>query len=321
MGPEHGAQFFERLIVKEDGWLASYFDALMRVRGPVQEYLTDPARMRRYYNAVKGKVTSPGPARPVFRSNTDMMLLTTRLRVSADGKVLIPGNLEIWKNLFVQHPQGKYDGKLTKAASGWKDPDDLIEALFGLSRKAVENEPLKIFMALSDLDRRRATPLKPATVDRLARNYKLFSSQFAIFNEAPTLRDETINQYLDTAQAVLQIRDQGLRADVAGTMQALVGLWQIFCRQESIPKANADATLAGLIAPFGKPQEREGSLRRGLRGDQAVDAGRRGQSWRPTPGCVDRPARWSANAARHGLAHPVGAEHDAYLRSPTPGFR
>ncbi len=252
VSPEHGAQFFERLIVKEDGWLASYFDALTRVRGPVQEYLTDPARMRRYYNAIKGKVTSPGPARPVFRSNTDMMLLTTRLRVGADGKVLIPGNLEIWKSLFVQHPHGKYDGKLTKAATGWKDPDDLIEALFGLSRKAVENEPLKIFMALSDLDRRRATPLKPATVDRLARNYKLFGSQFAILNEAPTLRDETINQYLDTAQAVLQIRDQGLRADVAGTMQALVSLWQIFCRQESIPKADADATLAGLIAPFGK---------------------------------------------------------------------
>ena len=30
-------------------------------------------------------MTSPGPARPVFRANTDMLLLTTRLRVDADG--------------------------------------------------------------------------------------------------------------------------------------------------------------------------------------------------------------------------------------------
>ena len=30
-------------------------------------------------------------------------------------------------------------------AASWKDPDDVLEALFALSRKAVENEPLKIF--------------------------------------------------------------------------------------------------------------------------------------------------------------------------------
>ena len=65
----------------------------------------------------------------------------------------IPGNLDIWKNLFIYHPHGKYDGKLTKAASGWKEPDDLVEALFALCRKAVENEPLKIYMAVTDLNR------------------------------------------------------------------------------------------------------------------------------------------------------------------------
>ena len=35
----------------------------------------------------------------------------------------------------------------------------MLEALFALCRKAVENEPLKIFMAISDLDRNRAKPL------------------------------------------------------------------------------------------------------------------------------------------------------------------
>ena len=159
VSPDKGAAFFERLIARDDGWLASYFDALARIRGPVRDYLTDPARMKRFYTAVRGRVTSPGPARPVFRSNTDMMLLTTRLRLDADGKPHIPGSLEVWKNLFVNHPHGKYDGKLTKAATSWKEPDDVLEALFALCRKAVENEPLKIFMAMSDLDRNRATPL------------------------------------------------------------------------------------------------------------------------------------------------------------------
>ena len=158
VSPDQGAAFFDKLMAKDDGWLASLYDALARIQGPVKDYLTDPARMKRFYTAVRGRITSPGPARPVFRANTDMMLFTTRLRVDANGKPHIPGSLEVWRNLFLNHPQGKYDGKLTKLATTWKEPDDVLEALFALSRKAVENEPLKIFMAISDIDRNRTTP-------------------------------------------------------------------------------------------------------------------------------------------------------------------
>ena len=95
--PDKGAEFFEKLMAKDDGWLASLYDALARIHGPVQDYLTEPARMKRFYAAVRGKVTTPGPARPVFRSNTDMMLLTTRLHIDADGTRAHsrrPGSLE-----------------------------------------------------------------------------------------------------------------------------------------------------------------------------------------------------------------------------------
>lgn len=250
--PEKGAAFFERLIAKDDGWMASYFDALARINGPLQDYLTEPARMKRFYLAIRGRVTSPGPARPVFRSNTDMMLLTTRLRLEPDGRPHIPGSLEVWKNLFIRHPHGKYDGRLTRAATSWKEPDDVIEALFGLCRKAVENEPLKIFMALSDLNRGRTQPLEAATVDRLAREYHLYSAQYPLFAEAPTLRDQTILQFLDTAQTISRIGDLQLRSDTAGAFQALGGLWQIFCRQGSIDTAAADETLAGILSGFAK---------------------------------------------------------------------
>jgi hypothetical protein len=77
--------------------------------------------MKRFYAAIKGRVTSPGPARPVFRSNADMMLLTTRLQLDSNGKPHIPGSIEVWRELFVHHPHGKYDGKLTKLAATWKD--------------------------------------------------------------------------------------------------------------------------------------------------------------------------------------------------------
>jgi len=253
--PDNGGAFFERLIARDDGWMASYFDALARVDGPLQAYLTEPERMKRFYSALRGRVTSPGPARPVFRSNTDLMLLTTRLRVDSQGRAVIPGSIDVWKNLFINHPHGKYDGKLTKLASSWKEPDDVVEALFALCRKAVDNEPLKIFMALSDMDRRRTTPMMPETVDRLAREYRTFGAQYSLLNELPTLSDRTIIAFLDTAKEISQIRNNELRADTAGTMQALAGLWQIFCRQRAIAPEAADEALFELLAPFGRMRE------------------------------------------------------------------
>ena len=258
VNPQNGPQFFEKLLAKDDGWLASQYDALARIHGPVQDYLTDPARMKRFYNAVRGKVTSPGPARPVFRSNADMMLLTTRLRLDANGQPHIPGSLDVWKNLFVNHPKGKYDSKLSKTAQSWKESDDVLEALFGMSRKAVENEPLKIFMALSDLNRGRAEPLKADTVDRLARSYREYGAQYAAFSDSLAVSDRTIMQYLDTAEAIEHTRDTLIRQNSAGMMQALTGLWQILCRQSVIPAAKADAALSGILTPFAEASnERE----------------------------------------------------------------
>ncbi len=252
--PAKGAAFYERLLSHDDGWLASYLDALARMDGPVKDYLTDPDRLKRFYAAIRGRVTSPGPARPVFQSNTDMLLLTTRLRLDPDGKPHLPGGLEVWKNLFANFPRGRFDSRLTRAAPAWKDGDDVLEALFGLSRKLAENEPLKIFMALSDLDRGRAKPLEPATADRLVKEYRDMSAQYSLFAEAPELSDKTILAFMDTAHGIGQIRDVGLRADAAGTFQALAGLWQIFLRQGSLAPAEADQALAALMTPFSKIQ-------------------------------------------------------------------
>ena len=259
VGPDKGAAFFERLIAKDDGWLASFYDALARMNdSPVQRYLTDPERLKRFYAAIRGKVTSPGPARPVFRANTDMLLLTARLRLNADGRPHIPGSLEVWKSLFTDHPQGKYDGRLTKSAANWKEPDDVLEALFGLSRKTVENEPLKIFMALSDVDRRRKVPLAAPTVNRLARAWHAYGSQYPIFAEAPELSDATIMAYLDAAEASMQIHDQALRADAVGSLQALTSLWQIFYRQDALPAAVPIRLWPDIVSRFGKlKSERE----------------------------------------------------------------
>ncbi|HYA18311.1 MAG TPA: hypothetical protein VEF06_12635, partial [Bryobacteraceae bacterium] len=248
--PDKGAEFFERLMAKDDGWLASLYDALARIQGPVRDYLTDPARLRRYYAAIRGRITTPGPARPVFRSNAEMMLLTTRLRIDPDGRVHIPGSIDIWKELFEKNPKGKYDVRLSRAAASWREPDDVVEALFAMCRKPVDNEPLNMFMTLTDIDRNRQQPLAAATVRRLVQGWPVYGAQYAIFNDVPSLTDKTILAWMDLAASLDRIGDSSLRMDGIGMMQGLTGLWQIFSRQGSIPADKADETLAAILAPF-----------------------------------------------------------------------
>jgi hypothetical protein len=248
--PERGAVFFEKLVSKDDGWLASYFDALARASGPVKAYLTDPRRLARFYAAVRGRTTSPGPARPVFRGNPDMLLLTARLRLDPGERPHIPGGLEVWKQAFQSRDFRKADSRLSREALAWKEPDDLLEALFALSRKSTENLPLKAFMRLSDLDGWRLQPLEPEAVARLLADFAGYGSQYILFTESPALRGATMIQFLNAAQAIRDIGDVGLRADAAGVMQALAGLWQILCRQGTIPQSGADAALWRIVTPF-----------------------------------------------------------------------
>ena len=192
------------------------------------------------------------------------MLLTTRLRLDADGRPHIPGSLDVWKNLFVQHPHGKYDQKLTHAASGWKDADDVIEALFALVPQAGGKRAAQDFhgaerhgprprQAARSRHRRpagaRLPRLRRAVLDlqRVARSHR---------------RDRSASTWTLPA-SIGRIGDSQLRADAAGTMQALAGLWQILVRQGSIrPGTGRCHAWPGLIAPFAEARRRARGFRR-----------------------------------------------------------
>ena len=286
--PERGPAFIERLFAKDDGWLASYYDALARINGPVQDYLTEPDHLKRFYTALRGRVTSPGPARPVFRSSTDLVLLTARLRLNADGRPHLPGGLEVWKAMFAGKAMAKNDPRLAKAAPGWKEPEEVVEALFGLAKKIADNEPLKIFMALTDVERNRAKPLESTTVDALVRDYRQFGSQYALFSDVPSVSDATIMAFLEAARANAPMRDFGLRGDAAGTMQALAAFWQIFVRQGSIAPADADVALAAVIRPFAKIQNSREVFDAGQKGVRALlDAAHAPQAGSPQDDMLD----------------------------------
>jgi len=257
--PSNPGQFFEKLISTDDGWAASYFDALSRIDGPTAAYLTQPEHMRRFYDALRGKVTVPGPARPVFRSSTELVLLTNSLRIDSNGQPHVPGDLEVWRTLFVKHPHGKYDGKLTRSAASWRSSDDLLESLFALSRKTVENEPLKMYLALNDIDRNRAKAISARLAARLVSAYRTYGAQYSLLADAPSLSEASINRYLDACADMSSIRDTLLKADTVGSFQALLELWHIAAIRNDLSTPTQDTSFSKLISPFGHMRQ-EGEL-------------------------------------------------------------
>ena len=266
VSPADPAAFFMKLLETDDGWVAAFFDSLWRVDEKALRYFTEPKRMRRFYLAVRGKTTSPGPARPIFRANADLLLLTTRLHFTPDGQAYIPGGLEPWKKVFNWHEHAIWDGKRNRDAAMWSHSDDIVESMYVFCRRAVNNDPLRMFISITNIDRNRKMPLRPATVERLTEDFGDHGQIYPIFAGAPMLSDETIVAYLDLLPRLSKVRRVTRRADAVGIFQALTGLWQILVREGQIPEEKADGVLRSYVDLF-----------QDVRSDMALfDAGRAG---------------------------------------------
>ena len=225
-----------QLMAKDEGWLAAYFDALGRVNQTQQAYFGDPARIERFYRAMRGNETSPGAAFPVFRPDSGLVILMARLPLDANGEPEVPGNLDAWKGIFAFKTDSKLIKQWANRAKNWKQPDQLVEGLLATSRINEDNGPLQIFLSLSEIDRRRSPEqrLNADTVRLMASQFARFQTQYAVFSEFPGLDDTSISRFINTALDIDRITNPTLRADTLGIFEANVGLWQIFARQGQI---------------------------------------------------------------------------------------
>ena len=67
--PDSPGDFVPRLVAKDNGWLAAYFDSLSRVNSAQQAHFVESKVLRRYYEALHGKDSSNDAARGVFRAD------------------------------------------------------------------------------------------------------------------------------------------------------------------------------------------------------------------------------------------------------------
>ena len=255
VSPESPGEFVARLVSKDEGWLAAYFDVLSRVDKPQQAYFTEPHRLESFYQALRGSDLSPGPARPVFRPNPGLLLLVSQLEIKANGQPRIPGNVEAWKAILVAHRKdsSKIVREWAKRSSRWSSPEQVVEAMFGLSRVASPNNPLQIFLALNDIDRNRSPEqrLSEGSVRLLAEKFSKYGDQYPVFSEFAQLNSGSISRFVDAAGGLDHISDHALRANALGIFQANLGLWQILARQGEISGSLNDSWQQ-VIDPFFK---------------------------------------------------------------------
>jgi hypothetical protein len=250
--PDQPGEFIARLIAKDNGWLAAYFDSLSRVNSSQQAHFVEAKVLRRYYEALHGKDTSGDAARGVFRADPRLLLLLTRLQWEPNGDPHVPGNLDTWKRILHQKTDSNVVRYWGRKAKSFDSPHQLLEAMFALSRLQLEAGPLQAYLLTSDLDSKRPPDhrLSPDTVALLASKFSEFSDQYLIFSEFPALDDVSITAFLNVAGSLNGIHNQNLRGNAMGIFQANVGIWQILARQGQIPNAEIKNSWDRVVRPF-----------------------------------------------------------------------
>lgn len=252
--PESPGKFVEKLISKDRGWLATYFDVLSRARPEQQEYFTEPDRLARFYAALLLPGRSDDATRGAFRPAPRLLLLVTRLQRDSSGQPIVPGGIEVWKDVLRQKGESNPLPRRVQRANQLATPEQLVEAMFALTRVRTEAGPLQMYLVLSELDSRRSAGnrLSPETAQLMVQKFELFSSQYRIFSEFPELSNESIALFLNVAQSLDGISARPLRGDALGTFQANVGLWQVLARQHQTPDAELNDSWQGMIRPFSR---------------------------------------------------------------------
>ena len=101
--PRASGEFVQRLLEKDHGWLAAYFDALSRLGSAQQAHVSSDDRVKNVYDAYRtGAHNSLNSAdEGVFPRNAGLLVLLSRLaQWQASGEPLVPGGLPVWKEIL-----------------------------------------------------------------------------------------------------------------------------------------------------------------------------------------------------------------------------
>jgi len=261
--PTAPADFIPRLLSKDRGWIAAYFDVLASVSRGQAVYFTKAHRLERFLSAMQTTTSSPSAASGVFRPAPWLLLLVSQTQWGPRGEPLVSGGIEVWREILSHR---KDASPALRERRPIKNPEDLMEDMFAISRENTDEGPLQAYLALSELDSRRSPGhgLAPETVRLMYLKFSDFSDQYRIFSEFPQLSDASIVLFLDVAERMGKIPSPA-RSDALGIIQANIGIWQVLARQGQIPTLQLDESWQNVVKPFSRVRS----------ASQVYDAGRK----------------------------------------------
>ena len=250
--PANGSEFATKLLTKDKGWLAAFYDCMARVSRDQQQHFADRHRLESSYSAFRGSQSLTDAARPAFRLASGLLLLLNNLQWDAQGNPVIPGDVDLWKSVFTQKHESRLLKEWGKRASKWTKSEEVLDSMFAMSRTDVEYGPLQMFLALSELNASRAPEhaLKTETFKLLVAHYANYSDQYLIFSEFPQLDDAAITTFVHCVETIDKISNHVLRGNAMGMFQAEIGLWQILARQHEIPAEQMNSSFISVAKPF-----------------------------------------------------------------------
>ena len=202
--PRSPADFVSRLLSRDGGWQASYFDTLSRVGPTQQAYFTSSRRLQRFYDALRGRDITPLPTKHSFRPDPLLFLLEARLQVDPGGQAHIPGGIEVWKEVLRRKVDSKLLREWQEKSGGWSNPEQVVEGMVALTRYPMPGGPVYNFLMLTEIDRGRVRgqQLDLPTANLLAEKFPLFGDQYPMFAEFRALNNASISRFLTVAESL-----------------------------------------------------------------------------------------------------------------------
>jgi len=250
--PRWPGPFVTRLLTKDDGWLAAYFDVLSRLNSVEQTHFVEGNRLRRFYSAYHSTAMRSEAFRGIYPRNADLLILLASLKWQPDGDFAIPGGLSVWNEILSQIAKSRDMRAWLGRGHSWETSGQLLETLVASSNFRSPTGPLQVFLLLSAMNSGRSPDkqLSPATEELVAHRFARFDHWFSIFAEFPALDDAAISEFVNAADRVDKISNTYLRANALGSLQADIGIWQILARQHQIPEDRLNSSWHSVVQPF-----------------------------------------------------------------------
>jgi len=255
--PHSPGDFVYRLLAKDQGWMAAYFDALSRVSPEQQAHLVANGRLKRLYAAYRSPNANASAGTSVFPRNANLLLLFARVPWNTAGEPMVPGDATVWKDIFAHTDRASHFRELAHFNRDDNNPgrlpDRLLEALVACTSLAAGEGPSQVYLMLSAINsaRPQEMQLSSGTVQLLAAHFAALENWYPIFVEFPSLDENSIKRFVDTVDRLNGMGNLVLRANVMGAFQAELGVWQILARQRQIPNEQLNASWQAAIQPYG----------------------------------------------------------------------